>query len=239
MLAPDIPRVPRLRGPPKPRESPVARAPRTDRPPLPRRFNLIRSFALADFITLSNAAAGTAAVFCCLAYIEKGFDDRFLALAFGLLPLAFIADAADGFVARWRQRSSPYGADLDSLADIVSFGVAPAVLGFTLGMRGLWDAVILVYFVCCGIGRLARFNVSLATLTDESTGKVQYFEGTPIPTSLAVVLVLFIGWHNGAVGDALWGGGVRIGPGMFHPLVLLYFLSGSLMISERLRIPKP
>ena len=49
-------------------------------------------------------------------------------------------------------------ADLDSLADIVSFGVAPAVLGFALGLRGGWDAVILTYFVACGIGRLARFG---------------------------------------------------------------------------------
>lgn len=217
----------------------MARPPRSDRPPLPRRFNLIRSFALADFITLANAAAGTAAVFCCLAYIEKGFDDTYIALAFGLLPLAFVFDAADGFVARWRQRSSPYGADLDSLADIVSFGVAPAVLGFTLGLRGLWDAVVLVYFVCCGIGRLARFNVSLSTLTDAESGKVRYFEGTPIPTSLSVVLVLFVGWMVGASGDALWGGSMRLGPGSFHPLVMLYFVSGSLMISERIRIPKP
>ena len=217
----------------------MSRAKRADRPPLPRRFNLIRSFALADFITLGNAAAGTISVFCCLAYIEKGFDGRYIAAAFAMLPLAFILDAADGFVARWRQRSSPYGADLDSLADIVSFGVAPAVLAFTLGLRGMWDALVLVYFVCCGIGRLARFNVSISSLTDAGTGKVRYFEGTPIPTSLAVVLVLFFAWRQGAIADDLWVGAVRIGPGMFHPLVLLYFLSGSLMISERLRIPKP
>jgi hypothetical protein len=127
-----------------------------DRPPLPRRFNLIRSFALADFITLGNAAAGTASVFLCLNYVEPGHEPLYLWLAFALLPLAFVFDAADGAVACWRRKSSPYGADLDSLADIVSFGVAPAVLAFTLGMRGLWDALVLIYFVSCGIGRLAR-----------------------------------------------------------------------------------
>ena len=81
---------------------------------------------------------------------------------------------------------SVLGSDLDSLADVVSFGVAPAVLGFTLGLRGAWDIVILAYFVVCGISRLARFNVTAAALTGAS-GKVEYFEGTPIPTSIVIV----------------------------------------------------
>jgi CDP-diacylglycerol---serine O-phosphatidyltransferase len=217
----------------------VPRAQRPDRPPLPRRFNLIRSFALADFITLANAGAGTASIFLCLNYVEMGHDDRFLWGAFALLPLAFFFDAADGAVARWRHRSSPYGADLDSLADIVSFGVAPAVLAFTLGMRGLWDAIGLIFFVACGISRLARFNVTADTLTDGETGKVRYFEGTPIPTSLLLVIVMFVAWRQGAVGDDLWFGVVQPGVGRFHPLVLMYVLSGSLMIAERIRIPKP
>lgn len=208
-------------------------------PPRPRRFNLIRSFALADFITLANAASGTACIFLCLNYVETGHTPAYLWAAFALLPVAFAFDAADGAVARWRRRSSPYGADLDSLADIVSFGVAPAVLGYTLGMRGFWDAVVLIYFVCCGIGRLARFNVTASALADAQTGKVRYFEGTPIPTSLAVVGVMFAAWRLGATGEALWGGRLSLVLGGLHPLVLLYGLSGSLMISERLRIPKP
>jgi len=211
----------------------------SERPPLPRRFNLIRSFALADFITLANAAAGTSSIFLCLNYVESGREPLYLWAAFALLPLAFIFDAADGAVARWRRRSSPYGADLDSLADIVSFGVAPAVLAYTLGMRGFWDALILIYFVTCGIGRLARFNVTADDLADADTGKVKYFEGTPIPTSLALVGVQFAAWRMGAVGEGLWGGAMEFGPGTFHPLVLMYALSGSLMISERIRIPKP
>ncbi len=212
---------------------------RPARPPLPRRFNLIRSFALADFITLANAAAGTGSIFLCLNYVESGYDPLQLWMAFVLLPMAFAFDAADGAVARWRRRSSPFGADLDSLADIVSFGVAPAVLAFTLGMRGFWDALALIYFVSCGIGRLARFNVTAEQLADVATGKVKYFEGTPIPTSLALVGLLFVAWRQEAVGPELWGGVVSLGPGAFHPLVLLWVLSGSLMISERIRIPKP
>jgi hypothetical protein len=56
------------------------------------------------------------------------------------------------------------GADLDSLADIISFGVAPAVLGYTLGLRGGWDMLCLTYFVVCGVSRLARFNVTAEAL---------------------------------------------------------------------------
>ncbi|MEC7946673.1 MAG: CDP-alcohol phosphatidyltransferase family protein [Myxococcota bacterium] len=199
---------------------------------------MIRSFGAADCITLSNAAAGTASILLCLNFVEL-HDPRYLWGAFALLPAAFAFDAADGFVARWRRRSSPYGGDLDSLADIVSFGVAPAVLAYTLGMRGLWDAAALIFFVACGISRLARFNVTAEALEDASTGKVAYFEGTPIPTSLALVLVLFIAWRHGAVGEDLWFSVRQLGPGRFHPLVLMFVVSGSLMVSERIRIPKP
>ena len=67
--------------------------------------------------------------------------------------------------------------------------------------------------------------------------KVAYFEGTPIPTSLALVAVMFAAALQGALGERLWFGVTEIGGFRLHPLVLLYALSGSLMIS-RLRIPK-
>jgi CDP-diacylglycerol--serine O-phosphatidyltransferase len=126
---------------------------------------------------------------------------------------------------------------MDSLSDIISFGVAPAVLGFTLGMRGFWDMLILVYFVVCGISRLARFNVTAAALSD-SSGKVRYFEGTPIPTSVVIVGVLGIAFARDAVDDSLWLGAYRLGFGTLHPLAILYAVSGSAMIST-LRFPKP
>jgi CDP-diacylglycerol--serine O-phosphatidyltransferase len=175
--------------------------------------------------------------FFCLSYLEAGRHDPYLVGAFLLLPLALVLDLADGIVARGR-RHSPFGADLDSLADVVSFGVAPAVLGFTLGMRGGWDALVLCAFVCCGVSRLARYNVTAAALSDAS-GKVKYYEGTPIPTSLVLVAVLAVAWWRGDVGDALWLGKYRLGRGYFHPLVLLYALSGAAMVSASLRIPKP
>jgi len=218
----------------------------------PRSPSMIRSLVLADFITLINAACGTLAVFACLNHMDVAgracadagkvhlaacVDSPWLWLAFALLPIAFLADAADGWVARRTHRQSKYGGDLDSLADIVSFGLAPAVLGFTLGLRGGLDMLVLVYFVACGMARLARFNVTSADLTT-AAGKVSHFEGTPIPTSLGIALLLFVAWRLGAVGDAIWLGELQLGPTTFHPLVLLYGISGTLMIS-RVRIPKP
>ncbi len=198
-------------------------------------FSMLRTFVLADLITLGNAACGTGAILACMSY-ASGEHDAVL-VAFALLPLALICDALDGHVARWRRKSSPLGGDLDSLADVVSFGVAPAALGYALGLRGGWDAAALCYFVACGISRLARYNVTAAALSDE-TGKVKYYEGTPIPTSLAIVGLLGALFAQGSVAERLWLGGIELGPWLLHPLSLVYVISGSLMIST-VRVPKP
>jgi CDP-diacylglycerol--serine O-phosphatidyltransferase len=197
---------------------------------------LLRSFTPADFVTLGNASCGTGAIFFCLNHLETR-SDAFLLGAFVLVGLALVLDVGDGMIARHYRRSSPFGADLDSLADVVSFGVAPAVLGFTLGLRGGWDAAILLYFVGCGISRLARYNATAAALSDD-TGKVKYYEGTPIPTSLLLVVMLGVAFMQNRIGDQLWLGVLQLGPWKLHPLALVYALSGSFMIST-IRIPKP
>jgi CDP-diacylglycerol--serine O-phosphatidyltransferase len=200
---------------------------------------MLRSYTPADALTIGNAACGTIAIFLCLDFLATG-NGRFLWTAFLLLPLALVCDVLDGYVARLnRQRQSRLGADLDSLSDVISFGVAPAVLGFTLGMRGGWDMLILTYFVVCGVSRLARFNVTAEALADSETGKVKYFEGTPIPTSVVIVLLLGVAVYLGRIEDALWLGATRLGPATLHPLTLIYGLSGSAMISATLRVPKP
>jgi CDP-diacylglycerol---serine O-phosphatidyltransferase len=201
-----------------------------------RPFSMIRSYALPDLFTMANAAAGTAAIFLCLAY-RSGGSRAGLWVAFALVPFALLCDGFDGWVARKRGRASVLGADMDSLSDIVSFGVTPAVLGYTLGLDGTWDVVILVAFVVCGISRLARYNVTATELSDER-GKVSHFEGTPIPTSVIIVILLAIAFGVGAVGPAMWLGEVSIGSFVLHPLTLIYLVSGSLMIST-LKIPKP
>jgi CDP-diacylglycerol--serine O-phosphatidyltransferase len=129
------------------------------------------------------------------------------------------------------------GRELDSLADLISFGVAPAIIGYGCGMQGLYDRIILVYFVACGVSRLARYNVTADALS-EGTDKVKYFEGTPIPTSILLVLLMSLAAWFGAVRENLWLGEVNLAGFRLHPLVLMFALSGSLMIS-RLRIPKP
>jgi CDP-diacylglycerol--serine O-phosphatidyltransferase len=201
-----------------------------------RHLSMIRGFHLADFFTLGNAACGTAAVFFAMLAMASTSTAPLLASA-AMAPAAFIFDVLDGRIARWRRQSSELGRELDSLADVISFGVAPAALAFAIGMRGGWDAVALVYFVCCGVSRLARYNV---TAQDLSAGadKVPYFEGTPIPTSVVLsALLAFAAWQ-GRVGSDLYGGVWTLGPWQLHPLALLFVASGSLMISKTLRIPK-
>jgi CDP-diacylglycerol--serine O-phosphatidyltransferase len=98
--------------------------------------------------------------------------------------------------------------------------------------------LILTYFVVCGVSRLARFNVTAVALADSATGKVKYFEGTPIPSSLMLVAVVGLCAWSGRLGDDLPLGAIRLGVGKLHPLALLWALSGSLMISKTLHIPK-
>jgi CDP-diacylglycerol--serine O-phosphatidyltransferase len=196
---------------------------------------MIRSFVGADFLTLGNGACGSGAVLAAMQYLVTD-DSRWLTFAMGLLPVALVLDFADGRVARWRRKSSPLGADLDSLADVISFGLAPAAIGFAVGLRGALDVAVLLYFVACGISRLARFNATAAALADES-GKVKCFEGTPIPTSVFLV-VLLAGLHfAGALGADVWLGRWTLGGLVLHPFSILYLLSGSAMIST-LRVPK-
>jgi len=201
-----------------------------------RHLSMIRGFHLADFLTLGNAACGVIAIFADMAYVETRDLRRLLAAA-ALIPLALVFDALDGRVARSRRKHSDMGRELDSLADVISFGVAPAAIAYGAGMTGLWDIAILVYFVACGVSRLARFNVTAERLS-AGADKVKYFEGTPITSSLVLVAVVAASVWLERVGDALPFGAVSVGPGHLHPLTLLWALSGSLMISKTIRIPK-
>jgi CDP-diacylglycerol--serine O-phosphatidyltransferase len=200
-------------------------------------FSLLRSYQVADLLTLANAFAGMASVLLMMSSLLTPEPWR-VTLALGLLPVALGCDVIDGFVARRRQQRSEFGQELDSLADIVSFGVAPVVIAYGLGMRGGWDALIFLFFVGCGISRLARFNITAAALAD-ATGKVRYFEGTPIPSSVVLVLILAGCFYTGNVGDQLPLGVVTLASMHWHPLSLLYLANGCAMISKTLRIPKP
>ena len=199
-------------------------------------FSMIREFHLADWFTLGNAICGTGALFSIMTYLEQQ-DIRHIYYACILVVVALIFDFLDGRIARWRKKTSILGRELDSLADIISFGVAPAIIGYGCGMQGLYDRIVLAYFVACGVSRLARYNVTAETLS-QGTDKVKYFEGTPIPTSILPVFILALAAWSGAINQDLWFGEITLVGFKLHPLVLLFALSGSLMIS-RFHIPKP
>jgi CDP-diacylglycerol--serine O-phosphatidyltransferase len=201
-----------------------------------KHFSMIRGFHLADFFTLANAACGALMVFFAAAYVGTHSVSHFFAAAW-MAPAALFFDVMDGRIARWRHHQSAMGRELDSLADVISFGIGPATLGFAAGLQGGWDGVVLIYFVCCGVSRLARYNVTAESLS-AGAAKVPYFEGTPIPTSVLLVALLAVAAWQGRLGDNLWFGAWSLGPWMLHPLSLLFALSGSLMISKTLHIPK-
>jgi CDP-diacylglycerol---serine O-phosphatidyltransferase len=202
-----------------------------------KHFSMIREFHLADLLTLANAACGVGAIFAAISYVETArISHFFTAVALG--PLALVFDTLDGRVARWRHEHSVMGRELDSLADVISFGVAPAAIAYAAGLRGGWDRAILIFFVACGVSRLARYNVTAEALA-AGADSVKYFEGAPIPTSLLLTVILTILALTGHLGDAMWLGSVELGPLQLHPIALLFAGHGSLMISKTIRIPKP
>jgi CDP-diacylglycerol--serine O-phosphatidyltransferase len=199
--------------------------------PSRRHFSMIRSFHLADLFTIANGVCGVTAIFQAMKFVGTQ-DSRHLYLGALLVPLALIFDVLDGRIARWRHAASPMGRELDSLADVISFGVAPAAIAFAAGADSRLDQIILLFFAMCGLSRLARFNVTAESLSDEK-GKVKYFEGTPIPTSVVPLALLVLAFYTGNLYRVQWLGVT------FHAIALVFLVSGALMISKTLRIPKP
>jgi CDP-diacylglycerol--serine O-phosphatidyltransferase len=192
---------------------------------------MIRSFHLADLFTIANGFCGVAAIFEAMKFLQTGAP-RHAYIAALLIPIALVFDVLDGRIARWRHMSSALGRELDSLADVISFGVAPAAIAFAVGLHTWMDQIILIFFVMCGLSRLARYNITADSLS-AGTGRVEYFEGTPIPTSVIPLgLLMFLFYRGNLYPAKLFGVD-------FHWPVALFFISGSLMISRTLRIPKP
>ncbi|KAF2259962.1 phosphatidylserine synthase [Lojkania enalia] len=205
-------------------------------------FSLVRALHMADFITELNGFCGVMSVFSSLRYCvgDDPHDFSNLYLALGFIPLGLFFDFMDGKVARWRRKASLMGQELDSLADLISFGVAPAAAAFSLGLRTPLDHLLLAFFVLCGLTRLARFNVTVALLPKDASGKSKYFEGTPIPTSLALASVMaFWLWNGWVLEDVPLGVWAKGGVLECHPVVGLWVLHGCLMVSKTVRIPKP
>ena len=196
-----------------------------------KHFSMIRSFHLADLITIANGCCGIGAVFQAMRFLQEQ-QSVHIYVATALIPLAIALDVLDGRVARWSQRQSAMGREMDSLADLISFGVAPATIAYAAGLGTVLDQAMLIFFAVCGLSRLARYNITAEQLTGDS-GKVAYYEGTPIPTSILPLVILVAAFHwNSLLPVSLYG--VR-----FHLVGVLFVISGSLMVSKTLRIPKP
>jgi CDP-diacylglycerol--serine O-phosphatidyltransferase len=196
-----------------------------------KHFSLLRSFHMADLFTIANGCCGMVAVLQAMHFLTTQ-NRRALYLAALLVPVAIVFDVLDGRVARWRHQQSPLGRELDSLADVISFGVAPAAIAYAAGLNTAIDQIVLVYFVLCGLSRLARYNITAEALADAS-GAVRHFEGTPIPTSVLPLGLVLLAWAT----DLLLP--VTVLGVSFHLVVGLFALSGSLMISKTIRVPKP
>lgn len=144
---------------------------------------------IPNVITLMGLAAG-------LTSIRMSIDGR-IELAIGLIVLAAVLDGIDGRVARLLKASSKFGAELDSLADFVNFGVAPALLIFTWGLSDLksmgWIAA-LAFSISAAL-RLARYNVSHDD--DQAKWKQRYFEGIPAPAGALLVMLPLYLYHGG------------------------------------------
>jgi len=207
-------------------------------------FSLVRNFRLADLVTIANGICACFSIFMSAKYLVTNDEDYlWSALLFPYAGLMF--DFLDGKVARWRNESSMLGQELDSLADLISFGVAPALLAFSIGLRTYLDTVVLTGFVCCGLARLARFNATVALVPKDAKGKATYFEGLPIPSSLFLVAVLTywtkMGWIEGKEGIpmgtiTLWGS--KGGDGDLHSVCIVFGIWAAAMVSKTLRVPK-
>ncbi len=154
-----------------------------------RRFKQVPiRFLLPNLITLLALCSGVTA-------IRLGIEGRF-ELAVGAVIVAILLDAVDGRLARFLKGTSRFGAELDSLADFVNFGVAPALLIYLWSLNSLrtlgW-VIALVLAVCCAL-RLARFNVALEE-PEQPAWAAGFFSGAPAPAGAGLALLpMYLGF---------------------------------------------
>ena len=214
------------------------------------------NFRLADLITIMNGVCGCLSILSSARYLSLSSnlpgpltEAALQTLYFAhLLPiLGFGFDALDGKVARWMGGGSMLGQEMDSLADLVSFGVAPATLAFTLGLRTPLDCLALLLFVSGGLARLARFNATVALIPADASGKSKYFEGLPIPSSLFLTSMMAWwvkqGWfeHGKRGGSDVPFGLVRLwgekgGDGEVHVAAIIFVVWAAMMASKTLKV---
>lgn len=137
-------------------------------------MNIFRTLKVADLFTVGNLSCGVMSIFAA--------SSEHFRLAAGLIVLALVMDTFDGKVAKLMHQANSFGKQLDSLADLISFGVAPAAFYYSLRDPGVSILLILILFTICGMLRLARYNIS------DGEG----FEGMPITVNGFVFPLLYL-----------------------------------------------
>lgn len=181
-----------------------------------RRFRMVPvRYLLPNLITLLALCSGVTA-------IRLAFEGRY-ELAVACVMLAVVLDAVDGRLARLLKGTSRFGAELDSLADFVNFGVAPAILLYVWSLNTLKTAgwvICLVLAIACAL-RLARFNVALDD-PNKPAWAGQFFAGAPAPAGAGLALLPFYLGFLGLIDDG-HGWALVIGP--YVVLVALLMVS--------------
>jgi CDP-diacylglycerol--serine O-phosphatidyltransferase len=141
-------------------------------------------YLIPNLLTTGNLFSG---LFSILAV----FNANYIAAAIAIL-VALVFDMLDGKSARLTNSTSPFGVEYDSLADVVSFGVAPGLLiySWALSAHGMAGSAVMFAFVACGALRLARYNVM------SGTSESRYFTGLPIPAAASVIATLVVFDHH-------------------------------------------
>lgn len=204
-----------------------------------RCFSLLRHLKLADYVTLLNAVFGFLSVVYSLKF-SISEESQFIHVAFFCIIVGLVGDCIDGRLSRWKTTNSLLGREMNSLADLVSFAIAPATIAFSIGFHTNLDIICLAFYVVCVLARLARLNLTISYLAkDMKENNFGYFEGIPAPSSLFLILLMYFLVLKGKIFDFI-PFGLYFDPFIFeiHPFILIFVFMGCGMISKRLRMPK-
>jgi CDP-diacylglycerol--serine O-phosphatidyltransferase len=184
-------------------------------------------FIVPNLLTSASLLCGVLAILYCVNPEATG-EDIYNSTMF--LFYAFLFDLFDGRVARMTRTQSSFGVEFDSLADLISFGVAPAVITYRWALTdcGIAGVVVCFVYVLAGAIRLARFNVMARTGTAKKAPSGKYMLGLPIPIAAGFIAALVVAAR--AMGGWPWPGFTV--EGIRHPMLVVMVFLAFLMVSS-------
>ena len=188
-------------------------------------------FIVPNLLTAASLLCGVLAILYC---VSPGATDEDVYSSTLFLFYAFLFDLFDGRVARMTRTQSSFGVEFDSLADLISFGVAPAVITYrwALTESGITGVVVCFVYVLAGAIRLARFNVMARAAAGKKSSSGKYMLGLPIPMAAGFIAALVVAAR--AMGDWPWPWFTV--KGIRHPMeVVMVFLAFLMVSSIRFR----